>query len=304
MAVWRLDLVSLDLFLSVADEGSIAAAAERKNIAASAVSRRLQELELQMDTPLVLRHARGVKLTPAGEALHRHAASVFELLSRIRDEMGEHARGARGHIRIATNSSALVASLPEELARYAERFPGIRLEIQELVSPEIERQVRDGVADLGLLGAGAPCAGLETLPYRRDRLLAVVPAGHPLAARDDIGFGEMLEFPQVGMAAGSSIQQILVEAARRLGQELDLRVTASSFDAVRRMIQAGLGIAVLPEACVEPYERVMGLVGVKLRDAWSERALKICVRDLRTLSAPTRLFIEMIAAEHRSAWMR
>jgi DNA-binding transcriptional LysR family regulator len=294
MVAWRLDLVSLDLFLSVADEGSIAGAAERKNIAASAVSRRLQELEAEMDTQLVQRHARGVKLTPAGEALHRHAASVFALLSRIRDEMGEYARGARGHIRIATNSSALIEFLPEALASYSARFPGIRIELQELVSPDIVRQVRDGIADLGLLGDSTSCEGLETLPYKRDRLVAVVPDDHPLAGREAIGFAEMLSFPQVGLAAGSSIQQTLLDAAQGLGHVLDMRVRAGSFDAIRRLVQARMGLGVLPEACVLPYRQALGIASVPLLDAWAERALKICVRDLRTLPAPTRLFIEVI----------
>jgi DNA-binding transcriptional LysR family regulator len=296
MAPWRLDLVSLDLFLSVADEGSIAGAAEHKNIAASAVSRRLQELEAEMDTPLVQRHARGVKLTPAGEALYRHASSVFGLLSRIRDDMGEYAAGARGHIRIATNSSALIEFLPEELARYGERFPDIRIELQELVSPEIVRQVRDGIADLGLLGDSTPCEGLETLPYRQDRLVAVLPQDHSLAQRSAIDFAEMLSFPHVGLAPGSSIQQTLIDAAQRLGTSLELRVRVGSFDAVRRLVQARIGLGVLPEACVMPYCQALGIVGIPLHDAWAERAMKICVRDMRTLPAPTRLFIEIITA--------
>lgn len=293
---WRLDLVSLDLLLSVAEAGSIAAAAERKNIAASAVSRRLQELEAALDTPLLQRHARGVKLTPAGEALQRHASSVFGLLSRIRDEMGEHARGAQGHVRIATNSSALIEFLPEELAHYAARFPGIGLEIMELVSPEIERHVRDGLADLGLLGAGSPCEGLETLPYHRDRLCAVLPAGHPLTSQAALRYEAMLAFPIIGLARGSSIRQTMADEAGKLERELHICLEVSSFEAVRRLVQVGLGISVLPEACIQPYQEAQGLRAVALDESWAARDMKICVRDLRSLPAAARLFIDSIAA--------
>lgn len=292
----RLDLVSLDLFLSVADEGSIAQAAERRNIAPSAVSRRLQELELLLDAPLIQRHARGVKLTAAGEALQRHARSVFGVLSRMHDELAEHAKGVRGHVRIATNPSALIEFLPEQLMRFTTSYPGVRIELLELVSPEIVQSVRDGMSDIGILAASVAAEGLETLPYREDRLQAVMPADHRLAEARALHFHELLAYPQVGLKEGSSIQAILLKAAAEAGEAIDLRVRVSSFDALRRLVQAGLGIGVLPEACIRPYEGSMRLKGVRLLDPWARRVLKVCVREIATLPVPARFFLSQVAA--------
>ncbi|MXP63758.1 LysR family transcriptional regulator [Roseomonas sp. M0104] len=288
----RFDLVTLDLFLSVAEEGSIAAAAMRRHIAPSAVSRRLAELEAAMDTPLLQRHARGIALTLAGEALQRHARSVFAVLGRMRDEMGEHAQGVRGHVRIAANTSSLAEFLPEELALFMARWPGVRVEMQELLSPEIVRAVRDGLADVGIMAESVPAEGLESLFYREDRLQAVVPLGHPLAGREALHYAETLDFPQVGLARESSIQKMLAGTAAQAGRPIDLQVHVNSFDVLRRLVQVGIGLAVLPEACIRPFAEAMGLRGVPLRDAWARRRLKLCVRDRATLPAPARLFVQ------------
>ena len=291
----RFDLTTLDLFLAVADEGSIAAAAERRHIAPSAVSRRLQELESGMDAPLLHRHARGVVLTPAGEALARHARSVFGLLGRMREEMGEYAHGVRGHVRIAANTSSLAEFLPEELAVFMARWPGIRVEMQELLSPEIARAVRDGLADVGIMAASVMAEGLESLPYREDELQVVVGRAHPLAGRDGLCFAETLDFPQVGLARQSSIQRVLAAEAGRAGREIDLRVQVNSFDVLRRLVQVGIGLAVLPEACIRPFADSMGLRGIPLTDSWARRALKLVVRDRAGLPQAARLFLNQAA---------
>ncbi|MFC3127306.1 LysR substrate-binding domain-containing protein [Pseudoroseomonas globiformis] len=291
----RFDLVTLDLFMAVAEDGSIAATATRRNIAASAVSRRLQELELDMDTALLQRHARGVSLTPAGEALLRHARSLFGLLGRARDEMQEYAHGVRGHVRIAANTSSLAEFLPEELAVFMARWPGIRVEMQELLSLEIVRAVRDGLADVGVMAAGVVAEGLESLPYKEDVLQAVVPLDHPLAARDGIDFAETLDYPQVGLARQSSIQNLLSGVAAQLGREIDCRVHVNSFDVLRRLVQVGIGLAVLPENCIAPFASALRLRGIPLRDRWARRALKLCVRDRASLPVPARLFVQQAA---------
>ncbi|HEY4252099.1 MAG TPA: LysR family transcriptional regulator [Roseomonas sp.] len=291
----RFDLVTLELFLAVAETGSIAAAADRRHIAPSAASRRLQDLEADMRTVLLHRHARGVRLTPAGEALRRHAQSVFGLLGRIGDEMDEFAHGARGHVRIAANTSSLAEFLPEELAQFMGRHPGIRVDMQELLSPEIVRAVRDGLADVGIMSASIAAEGLESLPYREDVLQVLVPLGHPLATRDAIPFADTLDFPQLALARQSSIQLILAHTAAQLGREIDLRGHVNSFDVLRRLVQVGIGLAVLPEGCIRPFAAVMGLRGVPLTDAWALRSLKLYVRDRASLPAPARLFVEQAA---------
>ena len=114
----RIDLTSLQLFVAVCELGSIGRAAEREFIAASAISKRLSDLEATLNTPLLYRHTRGVDLTPAGESLLHHARSVLYSLEKMQGELSEYADGVRGHVRVHANISAIVQFLPEDLGAF------------------------------------------------------------------------------------------------------------------------------------------------------------------------------------------
>ena len=114
----RIDLTSLQLFVAVCELGSIGRAAEREFIAASAISKRLSDLEATLGTPLLYRHARGVDLTPAGESLLHHARSVLYSLEKMQGELSEYADGVRGHVRVHASISAIVQFLPEDLGAF------------------------------------------------------------------------------------------------------------------------------------------------------------------------------------------
>ena len=294
--VMRFDLFTLRLFLAVAEERNIARAAAREHIAASAISKRILDLEQNLHTELLRRHQRGVDLTPAGQALFQNAKSLFSILDRIRGELSEYAEGVRGHVRISANTSSIVEFLPEDLSGFIVTYPDIRIELQEENSATTVRLVKDGVVDLGIIAASVPTGDLETLPYQTDRLCLIVPADHPLAGRRSIRFEETLRYDHVGLQEHTSLHALLTDSAARTKQRLNFKVCVTSFDALRRLIQTRIGLGVLPEACVRPYEAVMALRGVPLSDAWATRSLCICVRSLGSLPVPPRLLINHLLA--------
>ncbi|HEY0200098.1 MAG TPA: LysR family transcriptional regulator, partial [Burkholderiaceae bacterium] len=146
----RIDLTSLQLFVAVCELGSIGRAAEREFIAASAVSKRLAELEVAVDTPLLYRHSRGVTLTPAGESLLHHARTLLFGLEKMQGELSEYADGVRGHVRIHANISAIVEFLPEDLGAFARQHPQVKIDLEEHLSPDVLAAVHEGAADLGI----------------------------------------------------------------------------------------------------------------------------------------------------------
>ena len=292
----RLDLVSLRLFVSVAEEGNIAHAAARDNIAASAISKRLQELETELDTPLFRRHQKGVELTPAGEALLIHARNVFSVLHRMRDELGEYGRGIKGHVRVSANTSSIVQFLPEMLKRFVSLYPHVKIQLHEEVSEVTVRMVRDGVVDLGLIAAVVPAEGLDLVPFRTDRVCVLVRNDHPFASRESVRFEETLPYDHVGLEERSSLQMMVINAAAEQSHALSLRVRVASFDALRRLVQAGVGIGFLPEECIRPYEPSMGLRAVLLSDQWSHRSLCICARHKEQLPVTARLLMHELLA--------
>ena len=182
----RIDLTSLQLFVAVCEAGSIGKAADREFIAASAVSKRLADLEAALGTPLLYRHARGVDLTPAGQSLLHHARNVLYGLEKMQSELGEYADGVRGHVRVHASISAIVQFLPDDLGSFVRAHPQVKIDLEEHLSGDVVRAVQEGAADLGICNASALSAGgttLQTLPYRQDDLVLVVPAARGALVR-------------------------------------------------------------------------------------------------------------------------
>lgn len=294
----RIDLTSLQLFVAVCELGSIGRAAEREYIAASAVSKRLSDLEATLETPLLYRHTRGVDLTPAGESLLHHARSVLFSLEKMQAELSEYADGVRGHVRIHANISAIVQFLPEDLGAFSKAHPQVKIDLEEHLSSEVMRAVQEGAADLGICNAGI--SGLEhtlqVLPYRRDQLVLIVPRGHGLARAKAIPFEASLDADHVGLHATSSIYLAMREAAAAAGRTIRLRIHVTGLDAMCRMIHNGLGVGVMPRRAFELMHGVGDLECVRLTDAWAIRDIALVARDFSTLPVTARLLVDHLQA--------
>ena len=267
----RVDLTSLQLFVAVCELGSIGKAAEREFIAASAVSKRLSDLEATLGTTLLYRHTRGVDLTPAGESLLHHARSVLFSLDKMQGELSEYADGVRGHVRIHASISAVVQFLPEDLGTFIRQNPEVKIDLEEHLSTEVMRAVQEGAADLGICNTGvggkAFAGELETRPYRQDHLVLIVPRGHALAQVGPIAFETTLDNDHVGLHANSSIYLAMHQAALEAGRTIKLRIHVTGLDAMCRMIHNGLGIGVMPLRAFELMHGVGDLESVELTNA-------------------------------------
>jgi len=298
----RIDLTSLQLFVAVCELGSIGRAAEREFIAASAVSKRLSDLEATLETPLLYRHTRGVKLTPAGESLLHHARSVLFSLDKMQAELSEYADGVRGHVRIHANISAIVQFLPEDLGTFSQEHPQVKIDLEEHLSTEVLRAVREGAADLGICNVAAGGGEeLQTLPYRHDELVLIVPRGHALARRASLAFEDTLECDHVGLHSNSSIYLAMREAAAAAGRTIRLRIHVTGLDAMCRMIDNGLGVGVMPRRAFTLMHGVGDLESLALTDAWATRDIRLVARDFSTLPLTARLLVDHLrsrAEEH------
>ncbi|SAK73312.1 LysR family transcriptional regulator [Caballeronia temeraria] len=288
----RLDLTTLQLFLAVFEEGTLTRAAEREAIAVSAASKRLLELEQAVGAVLFERKARGMALTPAGETLLHHARRVLRDVENIGIELAEHASGVRGYVRMMANLSAIVEFLPEDLRAFSSVHEQIKIDLEERPSGGIVEGVADSLVDLGICSGDADTRGLESAHYRHDRLALVMPGDHPLARRETISFAETLDFDHIGLHSASSINMRTHLAARQAGRALRLRIHVPGFDAVCRMVQAGMGVGVLPMQVFEAMGRQLGLAAVALDDEWAARSLVIVVRDSDALSPVSRLLFD------------
>jgi DNA-binding transcriptional LysR family regulator len=296
----RFDLVDLRLFLHVVEAGSITAGAGRAHLALASASERIQGMEEALGTALLVRGRRGVQATRAGEALVRHARLVFQQLERMRAELGDHAGGLKGQVRLLCNTAALSEYLPEALAGFMARHTGVDVDIEERPSAEVARALREGAADLGILADTVDLAGLQAFPFRVDRLVAVTTpaqAGSLLApGSTTVAFSRLVEFDQVGLTGDSALFQYLNQQAARSGRTLRARVRVRSFDAICRMVESGIGIGIVSEPAARRCAQTMDIAVIELADAWALRQLVVCVRSLDELPRHARLLAEALRA--------
>lgn len=287
----RLDLYSLQVFLAVLDEGSIAAAAVREHIAPSALSKRLSELERTLDVVLFQRHARGVKPTSAARALARRARALLYQTQDLAAEIQEYSMGLRGRVRVAANLSSIAQFLPTELRSFIDQHPNVQIDLEESVSSAVTRAVVDNAADIGVYTQSDEEQGLEIYPYHRDVMAVVVPRAHPLARRKTVAFSQTLDYEHVGMHRGSAANYLFTREAAAINRMLRLRFQVTSYDALLAMVRANLGLGIVPLQALHLHV-TDGLSIIPLTDTWAQRQLKLCVRNNETLSGAARLLLD------------
>lgn len=293
----RFDLRDLELFVAVADAGSIARAAERSHTVASAVSKRISDLEDSFGTALLVRGAKGVELTAAGHALLVRARAMLHQAQQLDDEMRRHASGIRGYVRVFANISAIVEFLPGALAAFTTRHPDIHVHLEEHVSSAVAIAVADNSADFGIVSEMPGIDGLSTIPFRNDELVLVVKPDHALAKRSAVAFADAMALPFVGLHASSSLHNLLSRAAGDAGTVLNWRIQVTSFDAACAMVAAGLGVSIMPRAATTAYIRSLSLAIVPLSDGWARRQLFLCTRTGAQLHSAARLLFEHLRAQ-------
>lgn len=295
----RFDLVSLRLFVAVVDAGSLTAGAERLGISLAAASKRVAELEAHVGAALLARSKRGTVPTAAGETLHRHAIALVAGLEQLALAMGDFQRGTRGHLRLWANTSAFSGFLPALLAAFAAAYPDTKIDLEDALSEDAAHAVVNGVAELAVIGENTPAGGLHTLLCDSDELVLAMPVGHPLASAESVALADALGHDFVALGRATSLTRQVSAAAEAAGRSLKIRVQVRSFDAMCRMVAAGLGVAILPRAGAAPHVVSMGLRLARLEGLPTQRRLLLAMRDRATLSPPAQAFVEMV--ERRAA---
>ncbi len=293
-----LDLTSLRLFVTVCETRNIARAGEKANLAGSAISKRLAQLEDNLGVRLLVRRRRGVEPTPAGETLLEHAHTLLGNAERLAHDLGSYAAGVKGQVRMLASASALAESLADDVASFLRQpeHAAIQVHIEERLSRDVVRGVRDGVAALGICWDAIDYPGLPSRPYRSDHLALLVHTDHPLAGHASVSFAQTLDYDFVGLPANSSVPLMLQRAAAKIGKTMRLRVVVTSLDAVQRVVGANLAISVIPREVVAPHAGQRLLHFVDLQEDWVERRFAIYFRDENALSPAAALLVAHLQA--------
>lgn len=277
------DLIDLRLYLHILDTGNITAGASRSHLSLAAASARIRAMEASLGVEFLERGRRGVTPTAAGNALARHARLLLQQAERMQQDLAEYANGVKGQVRLLCNTTALSEYLPELLADFLCGHPNLDIDLQELPSLRITHALRQGVADLGIISDAVDTHGLQTLPFRDDPLVLIMPVDHPLAAADTVSFVDSLQHDYVGLAGDSALAVYLEEQALHAGFRLQTRIRADGFDGLIRMVARGAGLGIVPLAALERRPHEQRFKAQPLTEEWARRKLLLCARGFEQL---------------------
>ncbi|ROM50707.1 LysR family transcriptional regulator [Pseudomonas poae] len=288
------DLIDLRLYLHILDTGNITAGAARSHLSLAAASARIRVMEASLGIECLERGRRGVTPTAAGKALARHARLLLQQAEHLQQDLAEYAKGIKGQVRLLCNTTALSEYLPELLADFLREHPNLDIDLQELPSLRITQSLRQGTADLGIISDAVDTHGLQTLPFRDDPLVLILPLDHPLAA-GTVSFIDSLQHDFVGLTADSALAVYLEEQALHSGFRLQTRIRAEGFDGVMRMVARGAGLGIVPQAALDRWPSERRFKAQPLREEWACRQLLLCARSFDHLPGYARALFDALA---------
>ena len=291
------DLTDLRLYLNILEAGNITAGAARSHLSLAAASARIRALEASLGTPFLERGRRGVSPTPAGKALAQHARVLLQQAERMQQDLAEYAKGVKGQVRLLCNTTAITEYLPELLADFLRSHPNLDIDLQELPSLRIAHALRQDAADLGIVSDAVDTHDLETLPFRDDPLVLIMPPDHPLADGGPPSFSDTLLHDYVGLGANSALAVYLEEQALHAGIRMQIRIRAEGFDGVIRMVARGAGLAIVPLAAIQRWAVDQPFKSFALKEDWARRKLLLCARSFDNLPGYARALLEALLAQ-------
>ncbi len=292
-------LPHLDTFAEAAERSSFTAAARALGLTQAAVSQRVQALERELGVPLFRRVGGRVELTDAGRRLHEYARRIHDLHRQAREEVTGRETPVAGELAIAASSVPGDYLLPALLAAFGPLHPQVRVRAAVSDSAGVIGQLERGAVSVGLVGRKADAPHLEYRHLADDRMVLVVPRDHALARKKSVAVDRLAAHPLVLREAGSGLRHSFEAALARAGRSLaDLRVALElgSNEAIGEAVLRGVGVAVLSTLAVRKEVAAGRLVALEIDGLCCDREMFSVTDRRRVLSAPARLFVNLLGA--------
>ncbi|MFF2571794.1 LysR family transcriptional regulator [Streptomyces sp. NPDC058084] len=263
MTEW--DIKKLQILRTLRDRGTVTATAEALLMTPSAVSQQLSNLAKQLGVQLLEAHGRRVRLTDAAHLVLRHAEAVFAQLERAEAELDAHLRGEAGRVRVAAFSTAVPSLVVPAVQALRPAHPGLDVRVREAEAAEAYELLSAGEVELALsLAAHAPTARdpkFSRVPLLADPLDVALPAGHPLADAPGLRLADLSAEPWIfgGSGPWSEITTAACEAAGFVPEQAH---SAAGWTAILAMVEAGMGVALVPRMAAAERRAGTGPGGV------------------------------------------
>ncbi|RRN59001.1 LysR family transcriptional regulator [Pseudoxanthomonas sp. SGNA-20] len=287
-----MDWGSLSAFVAVAERGGFSAAAEQLHLTQPAVSKRIAQLEQDLEVRLFDRLGRQVVLTEAGRLLLPRARQMLAEADAARRALQDLGQDIGGRLSLATSHHVGLHRLPALLRRFTALHPRVALDIRFMDSEQAYAQVLGGDVELAVTTLGPTEAPLLATPVWDDPLRFVVAPDHPLARMAKVGLADIAAHPAVLPDPGTFTHRIVAQAFARRGLSLQLRLTTNYMETIKMLVSVGLAWGALPLTMLDAQVQVLPVQGVQL-----SRQLGYVVHGGRTLSRAAQAFIALLRGD-------
>ncbi len=242
----NITLKQLRAFLAVAETGSFTRAGDRLHLTQSATSGLIRELERELGVRLFHRTTRRVDLTDAGRDFEVSVGRLLSGLDRSVADIGALAARERGRLSVAAPPLLAGTLLPTLIATFLDRYPGIEVALHDLSTDRIVRRVNAGDVDCGIGTFSPDAEGLARTPLISDALMLFCPRDHALSRRRRTGWAEIASLPVIALTPDSGIRTLVDRTFAGIGAEPALAYEVTQITTAIAMVEAGLGVSVLP----------------------------------------------------------
>jgi DNA-binding transcriptional LysR family regulator len=290
-------LETLKVFCDVVETRSFSVAASQNFVTQSAVSQQVRSLEERYGRRLLERTRGNVQLTPAGEILYQVSKEIVQRYQEMEAQLQVVAQRVAGTVRVATVHSIGLYELSTQIKRYLKAYPQVHLHLEYSRSTKIYEDALRGQIDLGVVAYPSRRPQITVLPFREDRLVLVCPPSHPLARHRQVSIRKLQGEHLVGYERDIPTRRETDRLLRRYGVEVRYVMELDNVETIKRVIEIGTGLAILPEPAVRLEVKSKSLVAVHLSDELFLRPLGIIHRQGKHFSPATEKFIEFLRAE-------
>jgi DNA-binding transcriptional LysR family regulator len=297
----------LRAFLAVAEARGFSSAARQLQQSQSSLSQAVLGLERELGQALFIRAGRAIELTEAGRILRTHAERALSELSRAVDALSGLSDLTRGRLLLGTSDTLASYLLPSVFAAFRARYPGIELRLDNRPSPSVAARVAQREVDLGVVSLPLPSAlrlggraASEVLRFetlRPQREVVICPPGHAYGKRRSISFVELAREPLVLLDQTTASRGWIDERFRELGARPHLAMEMSSVEVIKRLVELGFGLSIVPLLSAARELAQGSLHAVRLPKPWPERDVGLITPLHGPLSHAAQAFIEVLRGE-------
>ncbi|HSP19710.1 MAG TPA: LysR family transcriptional regulator [Myxococcaceae bacterium] len=287
-----MQLESLKMFCDVVETGSFSRAAQLNHVTQSAVSQQIRALENRYEQKLLSRSARQVTPTPAGERLFRGCKEILSRFGEVEQEIREQSSEIAGTCTVSTIYSVGLHELQSIQKGLLKTHPKVNMRLIYRRSDQVYDDVILGAAEIGVVAYPQPRAGVDVIPFRDDKLTVVCAPTHPLAGKGKISLTALADTPFIAFDREAPTRKALDRLFREKGVELEPVMEMDNVETIKRAVEMGVGISVLPSATVQ-HEVAQGtLVARPFAEGNFARPIGLLVRKGKYLDRASQAVLD------------